>query len=64
MLLFQIKLGAFSLDLLAHKGPNPASYSAWVHTYASAGDFETVFNTVHDMELALATCKIARDLRY
>jgi pentatricopeptide repeat protein len=62
MPLFQIKPGAFSLDLLAHKGPNPASYSVWVHACASAGDFVTAFNTVHDMELAFSNLQDSKGL--
>lgn len=62
MPLFQIKPGVFSLDLLAHKGPNPASYSARVHACASAGDFETAVNTVHDMELAFSSLQDSKGL--
>jgi pentatricopeptide repeat protein len=62
MPLFQIKPGVFSLDLLAHEGPNPASYSARVHACASAGDFETAVNTVHDMELAFSSLQDSKGL--
>ncbi|CAK9191410.1 unnamed protein product [Sphagnum troendelagicum] len=41
--------------------PNPASYCARVHACASAGDFETAFNTVREMELAFGNLQGGND---